>query len=283
LISPACRLCPRRCGADRLAGETGVCRSTDKVVVASYSPHFGEEAPLVGTHGSGTIFFSLCNLLCSFCQNFEISHRPAGEALEPGELAGVMIRLKKLGCHNINFVTPTHVVPQILQALIPAVDQGLDLPLVYNCGGYESAETLRLLEGIIDIYMPDFKFWDNRWAERFCSVPDYRERAREAVLEMHRQVGDLQLDAKGLAERGLLVRHLIMPDDIAGSREVMSFLAREISPRTYVNVMGQYRPCGLARRDEHINRSIYPAELTAAVKAAREAGLERLDNDLFAY
>lgn len=283
MISPACRLCPRRCGADRLAGETGVCRSTDKVVVASYSPHFGEEAPLVGTHGSGTIFFSLCNLLCSFCQNFEISHRPAGEALEPGELAGVMIRLKKLGCHNINFVTPTHVVPQILQALIPAVDQGLDLPLVYNCGGYESAETLRLLEGIIDIYMPDFKFWDNRWAERFCSVPDYRERAREAVLEMHRQVGDLQLDAKGLAERGLLVRHLIMPDDIAGSREVMSFLAREISPRTYVNVMGQYRPCGLARRDEHINRSIYPAELTAAVKAAREAGLERLDNDLFAY
>jgi len=277
LISPACRLCPRNCWVDRLAGKTGICRTGDKAVVASYSPHFGEEAPLVGRHGSGTIFFSACNLLCSFCQNFEISHHLVGKALEPTELAAIMISLKKMGCHNINFVTPTHVVPQILQALIPAIELGLDVPLVYNCGGYESLETLELLEGIVDIYMPDFKFWDNQWAERFCHVPDYRERAKMALREMHRQVGDLQLDEAGLAVRGLLVRHLVMPDDIAGSREVMTFLAREISPHTYVNIMGQYRPCGLALRDERINRRITVAELADAVEAAFRAGLYRLD------
>jgi len=277
LISPACRLCPRNCRVDRLAGKTGVCRTGAKAIVASSSPHFGEEAPLVGMHGSGTIFFSSCNLLCSFCQNFDISHHIAGQEVEPAELAAIIIRLKKQKCHNINFVTPTHVIPQILQALIPAIEQGLDVPLVYNCGGYESVEALKLLEGIVDIYMPDFKFWDNQWAERFCQVRDYRERAKEALLEMHRQVGDLQLNEKGLAIRGLLVRHLVMPDDIAGSREVMNFLVQEISPHTYVNVMGQYRPCGLALRDERINRRITMVELATAVKAALQVGLYRLD------
>ncbi|OPY85954.1 MAG: hypothetical protein A4E72_01791 [Syntrophus sp. PtaU1.Bin208] len=277
LISPACRLCPRNCKVDRLGGKRGICRTGDKAFVASYAPHFGEEAPLAGTCGSGAIFFSACNLLCSFCQNFEISHHLVGKALEPAELAAVMISLKEMHCHNINFVTPTHVVPQILQALIPAIELGLDVPLVYNCGGYESVETLELLEGIIDIYMPDFKFWDNVWAERFCHVSDYRERAKKALKEMHRQVGDLQMDETGLAVRGLLVRHLVMPENIAGSRDVMNFLSREISPHTYVNVMGQYRPCGLAHRDERINRSIRAKELADAVKAAFQAGLYRLD------
>lgn len=277
LISPACRLCPRNCRIDRLAGKTGVCRTGAKAVVASYSPHFGEEEPLVGTHGSGTIFFSSCNLLCSFCQNFEISHHLVGQTVEPVELAAVMIRLQRHGCHNINFVTPTHVVPQILQALVPAIEMGLNVPLVYNCGGYESVEALKLLEGIVDIYMPDFKFWDNKWAERFCHVSDYRQRAIEALREMHQQVGDLQLDEKGLAVRGLLVRHLVMPDDIAGTLEVMTFLAREISPHTYVNVMGQYRPCGPAHRDPLINRRITAAELAAAVEEAIQAGIHRLD------
>ena len=246
-------------------------------VVASYAPHFGEEAPLVGTHGSGTVFFSSCNLLCSFCQNFEISHHIAGVTVDAAELAGIMIRLQKQGCHNINLVTPTHVVFQILQALTPAIEQGLNIPLVYNCGGYESVETLKLLEGIVDIYMPDFKFWDDRWAERFCHVSDYREQAKNTLREMHRQVGDLILDETGLAVRGLLVRHLVMPNNIAGSREVMAFLADEISPHTYVNVMGQYHPCGSASQDEWINRPITAAEKAAAVKDALRAGLHRLD------
>jgi len=277
LISPSCRLCPRNCGVDRLAGKTGICRTGEKALVASYTPHFGEEAPLVGTCGSGTVFFGSCSLLCSFCQNYEISHCLAGKAVEPGELAAMMLALKRMKCHNINLVTPTHVVPQILQALVPAIEQGLDIPLVYNCGGYESVETLKLLEGIIDIYLPDFKFWDDAWAQRFCHVSDYREQATKALKEMHRQVGDLRCDEAGLAVRGLLVRHLVMPDDIAGSREIMNFLSREISPSTRVNVMGQYRPCGLANKDERINRRITAGELAEAVKAVLSAGLCLLD------
>jgi putative pyruvate formate lyase activating enzyme len=276
LISSACSLCPRKCHVDRLAGETGVCRTGEQAVVASFSPHFGEESPLVGTHGSGTIFFSSCNLLCSFCQNYDISRRMVGQMVEPDELAAIMIRLQNQHCHNINFVTPTHVVPQILQALPLAIEQGLSVPLVYNCGGYENVEILKLLEGIFDIYMPDFKFWDNSWAKRFCKVEDYQERTKEVLIEMHRQVGDLQLNEKGLAVRGLLVRHLVMPDNIAGSREVMSFLAREISPHTYVNIMGQYFPCGPARNDETVNRRVTAAELAAAVQAAIQAGLYRM-------
>lgn len=272
-----CCLCPRRCRVNRRSGKAGVCRTGVKARVAACHPHFGEEAPLVGHSGSGTIFFSACSLLCSFCQNFEISHLGEGEETDPSRLAAMMLRLMRQGCHNINFVTPTHVVPQILQALCLAADQGLNLPLVYNCGGYEETETLKILDGVIDIYMPDFKFWDNAWSERFCRVRDYRERAEAAVLEMHRQVGDLILDESGIAVRGLLVRHLVMPNGIAGTESVLSFIAGTISADTYVNVMDQYRPCGNATGDPLINRRITAAEFAAAIRAAERAGLRRLD------
>jgi len=276
-IMESCGLCPRKCGVNRLSGERGVCRTGMRAVVASYGPHFGEEAPLVGSHGSGTIFFSSCNLLCSFCQNYDISHGIAGREVSPREIARMMSSLAGQGCHNINFVTPTHVVPQILEALVFAAETGLEIPLVYNCGGYESLETLEILEGIVDIYMPDFKFWDNTWARRFCGVSDYRERACEALKEMHRQVGDLKISADGIAARGLLVRHLVMPGNVAGTAEVMNFIAREISPHTYVNVMDQYRPCYRAVGDKDIGRPITSGEYREALAAAQAAGLTRID------
>lgn len=274
----SCHLCPRECGVNRLDGETGYCRTARKARVASYNAHFGEEAPLVGNRGSGTIFFSSCNLLCSFCQNYDISHLNQGVEVESTQIAAMMIELMEKGCHNINFVTPTHTVVQILEALIPAIEQGLNLPLVYNSGGYESVETLALLDGIFDIYMPDFKFWDDGWAERFCKAPDYSERAKAAVKEMHRQVGDLLVDSEGIAVKGLLIRHLVMPNDVAGSDRVMDFLANEISFDTYVNVMDQYRPCGNADTDELINRRLTSEEFRNAVDAAKDAGLSRLDS-----
>jgi putative pyruvate formate lyase activating enzyme len=262
---------------NRLKGETGYCRTGRQARVASTNAHFGEEAPLVGRHGSGPIFFSSCHLLCSFCQNFEISHQNEGVEVEPHQIAAMMGQLMERGCHNINLVTPTHVTPQILEALQIAIDQGLSIPIVYNCGGYERVETLRLLEGIVDIYMPDFKFWEGSWAERFCHAPDYPDVARAAVREMHRQVGDLVMDEEGIAVRGLLVRHLVMPGGVAGSAEIMEFLATEISPDTYVNIMDQYRPCGRAGKDPTINRRLTAQEYRAAVKAAQRAGLRRLD------
>lgn len=273
----SCRLCPRGCGASRLAGKTGACRIGRRARVASAHAHFGEERPLVGRCGSGTIFFSFCNLLCSFCQNVEISHGGEGDEVDPPVLAALMLRLQAGGCHNINLVTPTAVTPQILEALPLAVGGGLKIPLVYNCGGYESVETLRLLDGVVDIYMPDFKFWDNRWAERCCGVTDYRERAVEALQEMHRQVGDLDIGPEGVARRGLLVRHLVLPHGMAGTAEVMAFVARDLSRETYVNVMAQYRPCGPACRDPLLNRRITAAEFAEAVEAARQEGLHRLD------
>ena len=276
-LMKSCRLCPRFCGVNRVAGETGFCRTGSLARVASFHAHFGEEAPLVGSSGSGTIFFSSCNLLCSFCQNYDISHLAEGAEVKPEELAAMMMRLSRQGCHNINFVTPTHVVPQILQALPLAIEGGLHVPLVFNCGGYELVSTLRILEGIIDIYMPDFKFWDERWAHRFCGVSDYRARAAEAIREMHRQVGDLIVDERGVARRGLLVRHLVMPNDVAGTEEVVKFLAREISVDTYVNVMAQYRPCGKAHDDTFIGRGIAREEYNKAVQEAVKAGLTRLD------
>jgi len=274
----SCHLCPRECGVNRLDGETGYCRTGRRAGVASYNAHFGEEAPLVGNRGSGTIFFSSCNLLCSFCQNYDISHLNQGVEVEPARIAAMMIELKEKGCHNINFVTPTHTVVQILEALIPAIEQGLNVPLVYNSGGYESVETLALLDGIFDIYMPDFKFWEDRWAERFCKAPDSRERAKAAIKEMHRQVGDLLIDSDGIAVQGLLIRHLVMPNDVAGTDRVMDFLANEISLETYVNVMDQYRPCGNANSDELINRRLTSEAFRAAVSAAKDAGLNRLDS-----
>ncbi len=272
-----CRLCPRECGVDRLSDEKGYCRTGRKAMVASFNPHFGEEAPLVGKFGSGTIFFSSCNLRCSFCQNYEISHLREGAEVEARDLAAIMIQLASTGCHNINLVTPTHVVPQILEALSLAVENGLALPMVYNCGGYEKVETLKLLRGIVDIYMPDFKFWDSGWAERYCNAPDYREKAVSALKEMHKQVGDLEIDENGIAQRGLLARHLVMPREIAGTKEVMEFISREISPNTYVNVMDQYRPCGTVHEDQFISRRLSGSEYATALESAKNAGLKRLD------
>jgi len=277
-VMEACCLCPRSCGADRLNDQTGYCRTGRRVRVASYNAHFGEEAPLAGRNGSGTIFFSSCNLLCSFCQNFEISHLNEGIEASPDQIAGMMIALMERGCHNINLVTPTHVMPQMLEALEIAIGHGLAIPIVYNTGGYESVEALRLLDGIVDIYMPDFKFWEESWAERFCQAPDYPDVARAAIREMHRQVGDLVLDREGLAVRGLLIRHLVMPNGAAGTAGIMSFLAEEISVDTYVNVMDQYRPCGRADKDPAINRRLTSLEYREAVAATKAAGLHRLDS-----
>ena len=272
-----CTLCPHRCLVDRHHGELGLCRTGDQPVVSSYSPHFGEEDPLVGRHGSGTIFFTHCNLFCVFCQNWDISHGGQGEEITARDLAAIMIFLQKRGCHNINFVTPSHQVFQILEALPLAIEAGLNVPLVYNTGGYDAVETLKLMDGIIDIYMPDFKFWDPKVSERLCAAKDYPERAREAFKEMHRQVGDLVMDDQGVAQRGLLVRHLVLPDNLAGTREVMEFLATELSPNTYVNVMGQYRPCGEAFKHPPLDRFPSKEELAEAEQAARLAGLTRLD------
>ncbi len=207
----ACNLCPRMCGVDRLAGETGVCKTGRLASVSSFNAHFGEEAPLVGEQGSGTIFLTHCNLLCLFCQNFDISHQGIGQEVSAEQLAGMMLALQRQGCHNINFVTPSHVVPQLLAGLEVAVANGLNVPLVYNSGGYDRPETLELLDGVMDIYMPDFKFWDPEIARKTCDAPDYPEVARQALMEMHRQVGDLVLDENGIARRGLLVRHLRRP------------------------------------------------------------------------
>lgn len=273
----SCSICPRNCSVNRLAGELGFCRTGRNASVASRGAHFGEESPLVGRFGSGTIFFSSCNLLCSFCQNDDISHGGEGGEVGPETLAEMMLSLAGQGCQNINLVTPTHVVPQVLEGVLVAASRGLDVPLVYNCGGYESLETLRILDGVVDVYMPDFKFWDNRWARHACGVSDYRERACAALKEMHRQVGDLVLAEDGTALRGLLVRHLVMPGDAAGTEEVMEFLAREISLNTYVNVMDQYRPCYRAVGDGALGRRITGAEYGRALAAAEAAGLKRLD------
>lgn len=273
-----CDLCPRECHVDRHTDETGFCRTGRYALVASIHAHFGEEAPLVGSGGSGTIFFSSCNLLCTFCQNVEISHGREGGEMGPGELADMMLHLQGQGCHNINFVTPTHVTAQILESLPAAVERGLHLPLVYNCGGYEKVDTLKLLDGIVDIYMPDFKFWYPESAETYCRAADYRLRAAAALREMHRQVGDLRLDEAGVAERGLLVRHLVMPGHGADAEEIMRFLAG-LSEDTYVNVMEQYRPCGGAGRDARIGRRVSRSEWAAACRSALSAGLHRLDRE----
>jgi putative pyruvate formate lyase activating enzyme len=272
-----CKLCPRSCGVNRLSEEKGFCRTGRKAKVASYNAHFGEESPLVGKFGSGTIFISSCNLLCSFCQNFEISHLNEGIEIEPTQMAAIMLELQERGCHNINFVTPTHVVPQILEALVRAIPLGLKVPLVYNCGGYERFETIRLLEGVFDIYMPDFKFWEKTWSERYCKAFDYREYACRAIEEMHSQVGDLLLDEEGIARRGLLVRHLVMPEGIAGTAQIMEFISSRISRSTYVNLMDQYRPCGSAVGDRLLGRRLNAGEYREAVDAAMNAGLTRLD------
>lgn len=272
-----CHLCPRECEVNRLKNERGTCRTGRLAIVSSCNAHFGEEGPLVGTHGSGTIFMTNCNLLCVFCQNWDISHLGIGSEVSSEDLGRMMLDLQIQGCHNINFVTPTHVVPQILDALPHAIEGGLNVPLVYNTGGYDAVETLKLLDGIFDIYMPDFKFWDDETARRFLKAPDYPEKAREALREMHRQVGDLALDENGIAVRGILLRHLVMPRGLAGTRDIMRFVAREISPNTYVNIMDQYYPCGNARQYPPLDRRITDKEYEEALKAAREEGITRFD------
>ena len=276
-ILESCTLCPRGCGVNRLSGEKGICQTGEHAVVSSYSPHFGEESPLVGKNGSGTIFFARCNLLCIFCQNYEISHKGEGVEFSTEQLAMAMLLLQERGCHNINFVTPSHVVPQILAAVDKAVELGLCVPLVYNTSSYDRPETLAILDGVFDIYMPDFKFWDTKVAEELSGAPDYPEVAREALKEMHRQVGDLVMDKHGIAQRGLLIRHLVLPGGLAGTRQVMRFLAREISPNSYVNIMAQYRPCGRAYEVQSIDRAITGEEYQEAIHMAHEEGITRLD------
>ncbi len=270
-----CQICPRRCKVNRLEGKVGVCKIGSLPKVSSYNPHFGEEPPLVGTHGSGTIFITSCNLGCVFCQNYDISHIGKGYEISTQRFAHMMVELQSMGCHNINFVTPTHVVPQILEALPIAINEGLKIPLVYNTGGYDLVETLQLLEGVFDIYMPDFKFSDDDVAAWLCKARDYPQVAMKAIKEMHRQVGDLVVDAHGIAERGLIVRHLVMPNGLAGTHKAMQFLARKISPNTYVNIMDQYHPCALACKYPEINRRISVEEFENALHIAREEGLHR--------
>ncbi len=275
-----CDLCPRACGINRLADERGVCKTGRWARVSSYGPHFGEEAPLRGWNGSGTVFFARCNLHCQFCQNYTISQADAGQELKPEELAALLLYLQQMGCHNINLVSPSHVVAQILEALTLAVRGGLHLPLVYNTGGYDSLETLRLLDGVVDIYMPDMKYASSAMARKYSLVRDYVSVNRAAVKEMHRQVGDLQLDEHGLAVCGLLVRLLVLPNNLAGTRHTVRFLANEISPNTYLNLMDQYYPSYHAARFPELNRRLRPEEYRAAEEIAHRAGLTRLDTCL---
>jgi putative pyruvate formate lyase activating enzyme len=276
-----CMVCPRRCKVGRLLDHTGLCAIGRQAVVASYFRHFGEENCLRGRNGSGTIFFSGCNLRCVFCQNHDISWQVRGERVGPARLAQMMLELQALGCHNINWVTPEHVVPQILEAVPLAIAGGLRLPIVYNTSSYDSLDSLRLLEGIVDVYMPDFKVWTHQAARRYLRRPDYGQVAQETVKEMQRQVGPLQLDEDGLAQRGLLVRHLVMPGMLAETEAILGFVATALGPDTYVDLMAQYYPAGLVGRDgwdgyREIDRYLYREEYLHAVQMARDLGL-RLD------
>jgi len=272
-----CELCPRRCRVNRLQGERGFCRTGRHAVVASCGPHFGEEDPLVGRGGSGTIFFTHCNLGCRFCQNDEISRGGEGREVRADELARFMVSLQERGCHNVNLVSPSHVVAQIVEALPRAVEEGLRVPLVYNTGGYDAEASLRLLDGIVDIYMPDAKFSDPAVARDLADAEDYPAVMRRALREMWRQVGDLALDEEGVAVRGLLVRHLVLPHGLAGSEATLAWIAERLSRNTYLNLMDQYRPCGDIKKNEKLSRRITSEEMEAVRRAARRHGLARLD------
>jgi len=274
-----CHVCPRHCEVNRLEGELGFCQVGARPFVASYGPHFGEEDPLRGRHGSGTIFFASCNLRCLYCQNYEISQLRGGSEFTPRELADIMIELQDQGCHNINLVTPSHQVPHILDGLLLAAERGLRIPLVYNTSSYDDLETLRLLDGIMDIYLPDFKYADAAIAETYSKATGYPDIAKVAIKEMHRQVGDLVLDNQGLAVRGVLVRHLVLPGGLAGTAEVMKFLAEALSLDTYVNVMDQYRPCYQAFSHPPLDRRITSEEFDESIRLAKATGLHRLHQD----
>jgi len=271
-----CDLCGWECRIDRRE-RTGACKTGVEAVVSSYGAHHGEEDPLRGSGGSGTIFFAWCNLRCQFCQNYDISQLGRGRSVSPEQLATMMLDLQAQGCHNINFVSPSHVVAQILAATLIAAQAGLRLPLVYNTGGYDSSAALTLLDGVVDIYMPDIKYADERIAKKYSKIPNYPAVNQQAVKEMHRQVGDLTLDKHGIAQRGLLVRHLVMPNELAGTAAVARFLARDVSADTYINVMGQYRPCFKASHYPELDRSPTRQELEDARRAVQDAGLHRLD------
>ncbi len=278
-IYRSCRLCPRQCGVNRLKGETGVCRSTSRAKVYSAHAHFGEERPLVGRGGSGTIFFSNCNLLCQYCQNWEINHRGDGSYVSDDQIGRLMLDLQDAGCHNINLVTPTHILPNIVQGLRTAVARGLRVPIVYNCGGYESLDVIKLLDGIVDIYLPDFKYMDTKMSEKYSSgAVGYPEAAAAAIAEMHHQVGELIVDERGVALRGLIIRHLVLPDNIAGTDKFVEWVASRLTRSTYVNIMAQYRPEHNARRYPELSRRIRSAEYQQALDWARKAGLSRLDS-----
>jgi putative pyruvate formate lyase activating enzyme len=270
-----CNICPRDCGVKRTKGELGFCKAGMTLSVSGTHPHFGEEAPLVGTGGSGTIFLTGCNLRCIYCQNYEISHLGIGEEISGDELVERMLKLQRIGCHNINFVTPTHFVPQLVEGIYKAEKLGLKIPIVYNCGGYESVETLKLLDGIIDIYMPDMKYGRSKDAEKFSKAKDYPKICFAAVSEMYKQVGDLKIDKAGVAYKGLLVRHLILPGDIAGSERVFGFLAEKISKNTYINIMDQYHPQYNAYKFDALNRPPSSKEYKTAVELANKFGLNR--------
>ena len=280
-----CALCPRNCHVNRLRDETKVCKTGRHAIVSSHFAHFGEERCLRGSQGSGTIFFSSCNLRCIFCQNYKISWLAEGRVAKPDVLSEMMLRLQDKGCHNINLVTPEHVVPQILEALLAAVERGLRLPLVYNTSAYDSTDSLALMDGIVDIYMPDFKFWDPGQARRYAKAPDYPDTARRAIKEMHRQVGPLVRDEHGIAMRGVLLRHLVMPGGVAGTPEIAQWIARELGADTYVNVMAQYHPACRVGETEYpeINRCITPSEFRQALDSFHAAGLVRLDSDSMSF
>lgn len=275
MLNP-CILCPRMCGIYRSRGEVGFCGIADNPVISSVGPHFGEESELVGSGGSGTIFFSGCNLGCVFCQNYDISHYRRGREVTIERLSEYMLRLQSQRCSNINLVTPTHLLPQIMAAIELAKKDGLTLPIVYNSGGYDLADTLRLLEGMIDIYMPDMKFSDSQVAKQLSAAEDYPEVNFAAVAEMHRQVGDLVV-RDGLARRGLLVRHLVLPNNLAGSYKIIDFLTEQVSSKTAINVMGQYRPCYKAAKYSKINRRPTIEEIEKVRQCAKEKGLKVID------
>jgi len=271
-----CEICPRKCHVNRIKGEKGYCQLGFLPIVSAFHPHFGEEAPLVGRSGSGTIFLTSCNLSCVYCQNYEISQLRIGEEISFERLAKMMLELQDRLCHNINLVTPTCHVPQILKSLVIAIESGLNIPLVYNTSSYDSVETLRFLDGIIDIYLPDTKYSNNKLALKYSKVPHYFEIMKKAIKEMHRQVGDLVLDKEGIARQGLLVRHLVLPNDLAGSEKTFEFLSKEISPNTFLNIMNQYYPYHKAFQFPEFSRRITREEFQRAVELVKKAGLKRL-------
>lgn len=273
-----CDVCAWECPVDRRAGKIGVCRTGMNARVSSHGPHMGEEDPLRGWRGSGTIFFTRCNLRCQYCQNHDISQTDSGDEVEPEQIATMMLELQALGCHNINFVSPSHVVPQIMAAVLIAAKAGLKIPLVYNTGGYDSMSMLQLLDGVIDIYMPDMKYSDQETARRYSKIRNYPQVNQEAVREMHRQVGDLEIDEQGVAKRGLLIRHLVLPEGIAGTEEIVRFISENLSANTYLNLMDQYRPAFKAHNYPELNRRLTKQEYQSAVDAAVKAGLKRLDD-----